>query len=59
MAMTTLVLLRHATTPATGRRLGGWTPGVHLDEPGHVCADIEYEFTVLAAHLEQLPVHMQ
>jgi probable phosphomutase (TIGR03848 family) len=30
----TLVLVRHATTAATGKRLGGWTPGVHLDEPG-------------------------
>jgi probable phosphomutase (TIGR03848 family) len=30
----TIVLLRHATTAATGKRLGGWTPGVHLDEPG-------------------------
>jgi probable phosphomutase (TIGR03848 family) len=34
MRATTLVLLRHATTPATGKRLGGWTPGVHLDAPG-------------------------
>lgn len=32
--MTTVVLVRHATTAATGKRLGGWTPGVHLDEPG-------------------------
>lgn len=32
--MTTIVLVRHATTPATGRRLGGWTPGVHLDAAG-------------------------
>ena len=31
---TILVLLRHATTPATGKRLGGWTPGVHLDAAG-------------------------
>jgi probable phosphomutase (TIGR03848 family) len=38
MAVTTLVLLRHATTPATGRRLGGWKPGVHLDEPGRAQA---------------------
>ncbi|MFP4235092.1 MAG: MSMEG_4193 family putative phosphomutase [Nitriliruptoraceae bacterium] len=30
----TLVLVRHATTAATGKRLGGWTPGVHLDEGG-------------------------
>lgn len=32
--MTTLVLVRHATTAATGKRLGGWTPGVHLDDRG-------------------------
>ena len=32
--MSTLVLVRHATTAATGRRLGGWTPGVHLDGAG-------------------------
>ncbi len=32
--MTTILLVRHATTAATGRRLGGWTPGVHLDEKG-------------------------
>ena len=31
---TLLVLLRHASTPATGRRLGGRTPGVHLSERG-------------------------
>lgn len=30
----TIVLVRHATTAATGKRLGGWTPGVHLDEAG-------------------------
>lgn len=30
----TIVLVRHATTAATGKRLGGWTPGVHLDEGG-------------------------
>ena len=33
-AVTTLVLVRHATTAATGKRLGGWTPGVHLDAKG-------------------------
>ncbi|MFP4635329.1 MAG: MSMEG_4193 family putative phosphomutase [Nitriliruptoraceae bacterium] len=32
--MARLVLVRHATTAATGKRLGGWTPGVHLDERG-------------------------
>ena len=34
MAATTIVLLRHATTAATGKRLGGRTPGVHLDPAG-------------------------
>lgn len=32
--MTTILLVRHATTAATGKRLGGWTPGVHLDAKG-------------------------
>ena len=32
--MTTILLVRHATTAATGSRLGGWTPGVHLDDAG-------------------------
>lgn len=32
--MTLLALVRHATTAATGTRLGGWTRGVHLDEAG-------------------------
>jgi probable phosphomutase (TIGR03848 family) len=34
VAATTIVLLRHATTAATGRRLGGRTPGIHLDAAG-------------------------
>ena len=37
--MVTLVLVRHATTAATGKRLGGWTPGVHLDAAGVGQAD--------------------
>ncbi len=32
--MAVILLVRHATTAATGARLGGWTPGVHLDEAG-------------------------
>ena len=32
--MPTIALVRHATTAATGHRLGGWTPGVHLDDAG-------------------------
>jgi len=37
-AATTLVLLRHATTATTGKRLGGWKPGVHLDARGELQA---------------------
>jgi probable phosphoglycerate mutase len=29
-----LLLIRHAVTESTGRRLSGWTPGVHLSERG-------------------------
>ncbi len=32
--MTLLLLIRHGLTNATGVRLGGWTPGIHLSEPG-------------------------
>lgn len=32
--MATVLLVRHATTASTGKRLGGWTPGVHLDDRG-------------------------
>ncbi|MDX1620964.1 MAG: MSMEG_4193 family putative phosphomutase [Nitriliruptorales bacterium] len=48
--MPTLLLVRHATTVATGKRLGGWTPGVHLDEAGQQQAER------VADHLEGLPV---
>lgn len=37
--MATILLVRHATTAATGRRLGGWTPGVHLDARGQAQAE--------------------
>jgi probable phosphomutase (TIGR03848 family) len=37
--MTAILLVRHATTAATGKRLGGWTPGVHLDAKGRAQAD--------------------
>ena len=50
MATTTIVLLRHATTPATGKRLGGRTPGVHLDEAGREQA------RAAARRLASLPV---
>ncbi|MEX1163633.1 MAG: MSMEG_4193 family putative phosphomutase [Nitriliruptor sp.] len=48
--MTTIVLVRHATTPATGHRLGGWTPGVHLDEGGVAQAQ------AVADRLASLPI---
>ena len=50
MPATTLVLLRHATTASTGRRLGGWKPGVHLDAGGRAQAE------AAARRLARLPV---
>jgi probable phosphoglycerate mutase len=47
---TTIVLLRHATTPTTGRRLGGRKPGFHLDEGGRAQAE------AAARRLAGLPV---
>lgn len=32
--MTTILLVRHGHTDAAGKRLTGWTPGVHLNEAG-------------------------
>ncbi|MBI3648115.1 MAG: MSMEG_4193 family putative phosphomutase [Actinobacteria bacterium] len=37
--MALLFLIRHGLTDQTGRRLSGWTPGVHLSEPGRTQAD--------------------
>ncbi len=48
--MATLVLVRHATTAATGKRLGGWTPDVHLDDAGVAQAE------ATAERLAALPV---
>ena len=48
--MATLVLVRHATTAATGKRLGGWTPGVHLDARGRDQAE------AVGRRLAELPV---
>lgn len=48
--MATILLVRHATTAATGKRLGGWTPGVHLDEAGVGQAE------ATAQRLAELPV---
>jgi probable phosphomutase (TIGR03848 family) len=36
--MTLLLLVRHALTEATGRRLSGSTPGIHLSEQGRMQA---------------------
>jgi probable phosphoglycerate mutase len=32
--VTTFFLVRHGVTPETGKKLTGWTPGVHLSETG-------------------------
>lgn len=48
--MATIVLVRHATTVETGRRLTGRTPGVSLDEAGVAQAE------ATAARLAHLPV---
>src|SRR5688500_9765497 len=37
--MALVLLVRHATTEATGRLLTGWSPGHHLDEPGRAQAE--------------------
>lgn len=37
--MTTLVLIRHGHTDTAGKRLTGWTPGVHLNATGRGQAD--------------------
>ncbi|CAN5268134.1 histidine phosphatase family protein [soil metagenome] len=48
--MTTLLLVRHATTAATGARLGGRTAGVSLDDAGRAQAE------ATARRLAPLPV---
>lgn len=50
MTATTLVLLRHATTSTTGKRLGGRKPGFHLDAGGRGQAE------AAARRLARLPV---
>lgn len=42
--MTTVFLVRHGLTPETGRRLSGWTPGVHLNDDGLAQADAAAEY---------------
>lgn len=41
--MTILILVRHAVTEATGDRLGGWTPDVHLSAEGEEQAEATAE----------------
>lgn len=48
--MATIVLVRHATTAATGKRLGGWTSGVHLDDAGRAQAE------ATGQHLADVPL---
>jgi probable phosphomutase (TIGR03848 family) len=48
--MTTLLLVRHGHTDAAGKRLTGWTPGVHLNEHGR------NEAARLVERLEGLPL---
>ena len=38
--MALLLLVRHALTDTTGRRLTGWTPGVHLSDRGRDQAEV-------------------
>lgn len=48
--MTVLLLVRHALTDVTGRKLSGWTPGVHLNARGREQAED------LAERLAPLPI---
>ena len=48
--MTVLLLVRHALTDVTGKKLSGWTPGVHLNARGREQAER------LAERLAALPI---
>ena len=48
--MTTVLLVRHGLTAATGHTLSGWTPGIPLDERGTAQA------RALGARLAALPL---
>ncbi|MGH2637428.1 MAG: histidine phosphatase family protein, partial [Actinomycetota bacterium] len=48
--MTVLLLIRHAHTDAAGKRLTGWTRGVHLNARGRE------EAAALATRLEGIPI---
>lgn len=47
--MTTLFLIRHADNDYVGKKLAGWTPGVHLNEKGR------QQTQALAARLSPVP----
>src|SRR6266540_6068416 len=49
--MKQLLLLRHASTEQTGKRLSGWTPGIHLSDRG------VGEARALAERLAPLEIH--
>jgi probable phosphoglycerate mutase len=49
--MKRLLLLRHATTEHTGKRLSGWTPGIHLGSQG------VQEARALAERLAPVEIH--
>jgi len=48
--MTTILLIRHAATDTAGKKLTGWTKGVHLNDKGQQQAE------ALAKRLEQAPI---
>jgi probable phosphoglycerate mutase len=48
--MTVLLLIRHAHTDTAGKRLTGWSPGIHLNERGRAQAD------ALVERLDGVPV---
>jgi probable phosphoglycerate mutase len=60
--MTTLLLIRHATTASTGKRLGGWTQ-TPLDEGGQAqakaCAERLADVPLRALYSSPLPRTMQ
>ena len=50
--MTTLFLIRHADNDYVGKKLAGWTPGVHLNEKGR------HQAQALAARLSSVPFNV-
>jgi probable phosphomutase (TIGR03848 family) len=50
MSMMNLLLIRHATNDWVGKKLAGWTPGVHLNEEGQAQA------AALARRLADVPL---